>query len=206
MYIFSPFSSLYIFFRWKYAYLLGNHKKTSLTPTTFYWGPVPSQDNEKSCICVNNPHHFLLRACTKSGQWTVMYLCVNNPHHFLLRACTKSGQWEVMYLCVKRVNISSVFSDFYTCITFWIVLTVVFFLCFILLLEVIHCAENRILIFSVHIYYMISHYIKIFYLWFQLMCTIFQMFVLLIFVDILIWLFKSLLRSYLLLWKQDKYK
>ena len=52
MYIFSPFSS-YIFFRWKYAYLLWNHK-TSLTPTTFYCGALPSQENEQSCICVLN--------------------------------------------------------------------------------------------------------------------------------------------------------
>lgn len=50
MYIFSPLSSLYIFFRWKYAYLMifWNHN------TTFYWGSLPSQASEQSCICVLN--------------------------------------------------------------------------------------------------------------------------------------------------------
>jgi hypothetical protein len=90
-------------------------KRGGLTSTVFHWSPVPSQETERSCICVLQVSDFasfydfyvrmeLFWQCdifchvTKPGKWTVMYLCVSGHVFVCYLSCI--CVLVVMYLCV----------------------------------------------------------------------------------------------------------
>ena len=91
------------------------YQARAVSNNVFVWVVVPSQNSERSCICVSG--------CIKSEQWAIMYVCgwlcqakTVSDHLFVcvvvpsqnserscicVSGCAKPDQWVIMYLCER---------------------------------------------------------------------------------------------------------